>query len=154
MIARELEKQLIDAVEQYPVVFVTGPRQSGKSTLLKYLFSGYQYVSLEDLDNREFARNDPRSFLATYNSKTIIDEAQHVPSLFSYIQTKVDSAGETGMYILSGSQNFLLMQSITQSLAGRVAMFKLLPFSHKELANAGIVQSVEKEIYRGGHQRL
>ncbi|MBP5584688.1 MAG: AAA family ATPase, partial [Bacteroidales bacterium] len=76
MIARELEKQLIDAVEQYPVVFVTGPRQSGKSTLLKYLFSGYQYVSLEDLDNREFARNDPRSFLATYNSKTIIDEAQ------------------------------------------------------------------------------
>ncbi|MBO4777506.1 MAG: AAA family ATPase, partial [Bacteroidales bacterium] len=65
MIARELEKQLIDAVEQYPVVFVTGPRQSGKSTLLKYLFSDYQYVSLEDLDNREFARNDPRSFLAT-----------------------------------------------------------------------------------------
>lgn len=154
MITRGLEKQLIDAVEQYPVVFVTGPRQSGKSTLLKYLFSDYQYVSLEDLDNREFARNDPRSFLATYNSKTIIDEAQHVPSLFSYIQTKVDSAGETGIYILSGSQNFLLMQSITQSLAGRVAVFKLLPFSHKELANAGIVQSVEKEIYRGGYPRL
>lgn len=154
MIQRDITNQLVEAVEQYPVVFLTGPRQSGKSTLLKYIFSDYQYVSLEDIDNREFATSDPRGFLSTYSNKTIIDEAQNVPSLFSYIQSRVDSIGEMGMYILSGSQNFLLMQSISQSLAGRVAIFKLLPFSHKELALSNVLQSVDSEIFKGGYPRL
>ena len=103
----------------YPIVLLTGPRQSGKSTLLREKFPEYKYVSLEDLDNRSFAWDDPRGFLDTYPDKTIIDEAQYAPNLFSYLQTHVDSVNKEGMYILSGSQNFQLMEKISQSLAGR-----------------------------------
>ena len=96
--------------------------------MLREKFPEYQYVSLEDLDNRSFALDDPRGFLDTYPDKTIIDEAQYAPNLFSYLQTHVDRANKEGMYILSGSQNFQLMQQISQSLAGRVAILELLPF--------------------------
>lgn len=139
----------------YPIVLLTGPRQSGKSTLLQYVFSDYQCVSLEDLDERAFAKEDPRGFLASHPDKTIIDEAQLVPTLFSYLQTHVDAAQREGMYVLSGSQNFLLMQQITQSLAGRVAILELLPFSRKELKSAGILpKTIEAEIFEGGYPRL
>lgn len=118
---------------------LTGPRQSGKTTLLKNLFSDYTYVSLENPDNREFARTDPNGFLHQFPKYVIIDEAQRVPELFSYIQTKVDDSRLMGQYILSGSQNFHLMQNITQSLAGRVAILKLFPFDFKELLSENLL---------------
>lgn len=155
MIARELKNRLIELAKQYPVITLTGPRQSGKSTLLKSTFPDYQYVSLEDPNNRLFAETDPKGFLTTYPDKTIIDEAQYVPSLFSYIQTHTDNIGNEGMYILAGSQNFLLMQSITQSLAGRTAILKLLPFSHQEMKNGNVLpQSVDEEIFSGAYPRI
>ena len=120
MIERVLKTKLLDMISKYPIVTLTGPRQSGKSTLLKTSFPTYQYVSLEDPDMRLFATEDPRGFLATYPDKTIIDEVQRVPELFSYIQTHVDKENKEGMYLLAGSHNFLLMESINQSLAGRL----------------------------------
>ncbi|MCH5181685.1 MAG: AAA family ATPase, partial [Prevotellaceae bacterium] len=129
MIKRSIEPKLLELSEKFPVITLTGPRQSGKSTLLRHTFPEYNYVSLENPDERLFAESDPKGFLATYSDKTIIDEAQRVPHLFSYIQTHVDLENRAGMYMLAGSQNFLLMQSISQSLAGRAAILKLLPFS-------------------------
>jgi predicted AAA+ superfamily ATPase len=113
--------KILEMATKYPVLLFTGPRQSGKTTLSKVLFPEHQYVNLENPDNREFAQSDPRGFLAIYK-KVIIDEAQNVPELFSYIQQIVDDKNEPGQYILSGSQNFLLLEKITQSLAGRVYM--------------------------------
>lgn len=121
---------------KYPILALTGPRQSGKTTFLKNQFSEYRYVTLENLDLRKFATDDPNGFLAQYDQYVIFDEAQHVPHLFSYLQTKVDEDKIMGQYILSGSQNFHLMQNITQSLAGRVALFKLLPFDVSEMQEA------------------
>ena len=155
MIARSIQKKLEDLALKYPVVTLTGPRQSGKSTLLKHVFPNYQYVSLENIDMRNFAEQDPRGFLNTYSRNVIIDEAQRVPSLFSYIQTHVDDINEPGVFIVSGSHNFLLMEAITQSLAGRTAVLKLLPFSHEEMASAGILPaSVNEEIFYGGYPRI
>ena len=120
-------------IKKYPILALTGPRQSGKTTFLKSQFSDYQYVNLENLDNRDFALEDPNGFLKQYGNYVIFDEVQRVPHLFSYLQTKVDEDKIMGQYILSGSQNFHLMQNITQSLAGRVALFKLLPFDNEEM---------------------
>ena len=155
MIARDLTSKLKELVSKYPVVTLTGPRQSGKSTLLKATFPDYEYVSLEDPDMRLFAQSDPRGFLATYTDKAIVDEVQRVPDLFSYIQTHVDKAGSEGIFLLAGSNNFLLMESIGQSLAGRTAILKLLPFSHKEMKEANILpHSIDEEIFNGGYPRL
>jgi predicted AAA+ superfamily ATPase len=155
MIERALKIKLLEMVKKYPVVTLTGPRQSGKSTLLKSLFTDYQYVSLEDPDSRSFAQSDPRGFLSTYPDKTIIDEVQRVPELFSYIQTHTDSQGKEGMYLLAGSHNFLLMQSVTQSLAGRTAILKLLPFSHSEMRDGMVLPgSVNEEIFKGAYPRI
>jgi predicted AAA+ superfamily ATPase len=126
---------------KFPVLAVTGPRQSGKTTLLKALFSGYRYVSLENPDTRSFATDDPVGFLNTYDEKVIFDEVQRVPSLFSYIQARVDGSGLMGQFILSGSQNFHLLQSITQTLAGRVALFKLLPLDFVELKSQKLLSN-------------
>jgi uncharacterized protein len=119
--------------KKYPILALTGPRQSGKTTFLKSQFSNYRYVNLENIDNRNFAINDPNNFLKQYDKYVIFDEVQRIPELFSYLQTKVDEDKIMGQYILSGSQNFHLMQNITQSLAGRVALFKLLPFDINEM---------------------
>ena len=124
-------------LKKYPVLVLTGPRQSGKTTFLKNQFSDYTYVNLENLDLRKYALYDPNAFLTEFQGKVILDEVQRVPELFSYIQTKVDEDRIMGQYILSGSQNFHLMRSITQSLAGRVALFKLLPFDQEEMHSAG-----------------
>ncbi len=155
MVSRQIESRLRYFADKYPIVALTGPRQSGKSTLLKYSFPDYEYVSLEDLDLRSFAETDPRGFLSTYSNHVIIDEAQRVPSLFSYIQTHVDMLGESGMYMLSGSHNFLLSKNISQSLAGRTALLKLLPFSHDEMLSGGFLpKTVDDEIFSGGYPRL
>jgi predicted AAA+ superfamily ATPase len=124
-------------LKKYPILALTGPRQSGKTTLLKHQFPDYTYVNLENLDFRNYALNDPNAFLTEFQGKVILDEVQRAPELLSYLQTKVDADRIMGQYILSGSQNFHLMRSITQSLAGRVALFKLLPFDQEEMHRAG-----------------
>ncbi len=134
MIKRTLEKRLRTAARQFPAVTVTGPRQSGKTTLVKAVFNHYEYVSLELPDQRGFALEDPRGFLGQFEGPTILDEIQRVPELFSYIQVVIDEHPDRmGQFILTGSQNFLLLQSISQSLAGRCAVLHLLPFSLAEL---------------------
>ncbi len=140
MLKREIISAINFLVDKYPIIAVTGPRQSGKTTLLKYMFPEYRYVSLENPDVRSFAATDPNGFLREYSGYVILDEVQRVPSLFSYLQTKVDEDKLMGQFILSGSQNFHLVQNITQSLAGRVAIFKLFPFDLQELNGASLLQ--------------
>ena len=140
---------------QYPFVVITGPRQSGKTTLAKTAFPDYRKVSLEDIDNRMFASQDPRGFISTYPDKTIIDEVQRVPTLLSYLQTHCDDAGKEGMYILTGSQNMQLMEAVDQSLAGRVGLLHLLPFSKSEMESGGILpQSIDEKLLCGCYPRL
>jgi predicted AAA+ superfamily ATPase len=133
MLKRTLAKKLKEAARQYPVVTLTGPRQSGKTTLVKMTFPDYDYRSLEEPDHRAFAMEDPRGFLSQFSEKVILDEIQRTPDLFSYIQTIVDTNDISGQFILTGSQNFLLLQKVGQSLAGRCAVLHLLPFSLSEL---------------------
>lgn len=140
VINRQIYKAIREYQSKYPILALTGPRQSGKTTLLKTLFPDYRYVSLENPDNRDFAVNDPNGFLNEFDDQVIFDEVQQAPSIFSYLQTIVDSRSDRmGGFILSGSQNFHLMERIMQSLAGRVAIFKLLPFDFKELQNAKLL---------------
>ncbi len=134
MISRTLQRHLYSTAKLFPVVTVTGPRQSGKTTLVRATFPSHSYVNLENLDDRAAAVEDPRSFLQYHGTKgVIIDEAQKVPELFSYLQQIVDESDRMGAYILTGSQNFLLLKNISQSLAGRVAVSYLLPFCLYEL---------------------
>lgn len=155
MIARDISDKIKLLSTKFPIVTVTGPRQSGKSTLLKNLFSDYRYVSLENPDIRAFATDDPNGFIKTYANRVIIDEAERVPSLFSYLQTHIDDANETGMYLLAGSRNFHLMEAIDQSLAGRTAILKLLPFSRHELHEAGeLPASFNEQIFKGFYPRI
>ncbi len=139
-IQRNIEAAIKSLINKYPIISLTGPRQSGKTTLLKNMFPDYRYITLEDADMRDFANEDPRGFLAQFSKYVIIDEAQRVPQLFNYLQGKVDADQIMGQYILSGSQNFLLLEQISQSLAGRVAIFRLLPFDFSELASHQLIQ--------------
>src|SRR5690606_30540326 len=138
-IKRTIKKEIDRLCKMYPVLAVTGPRQSGKTTFLKEEFTDYRYVNLENPDVRNFAENDTRNFLSEFDKYVIIDEVQRVPSLFSYLQAKVDEDKMMGQYILSGSQNFHLMQNISQSLAGRVALFKLFPFDFNEMKSVNLL---------------
>lgn len=140
LVQREIVEAIKRMIDKYPVIALTGPRQSGKTTLLKAMFPDYRYVSLENPDTRSFAETDPRSFLQQYDHNVIFDEVQRVPHLFSYIQSVVDESKIMGQFIFSGSQNFHLMQNITQSLAGRVPIFRLFPFDIQELKKAGLLQ--------------
>ncbi|HPQ72191.1 MAG TPA: ATP-binding protein [bacterium] len=136
MFERILANKLKTAANQFPVLTVTGPRQSGKTTLVQAVFKDYEYLSLELPDQRQFALEDPRGFLDQFKGPVILDEVQRAPELFSYIQVLVDEHRDwSGRFILTGSQNFLLLQSISQSLAGRCAVLHLLPFSLAELVN-------------------
>jgi len=133
MIPRHLSSALKAAARDFPVVTVTGPRQSGKTTLVRAAFPRHQYVSLEDPDARSFATEDPRGFLDRFKGKVILDEVQRTPDLFSYIQGIVDATDRPGQFVLSGPQNFLLLHRVSQSLAGRCAVLRLLPFARSEL---------------------
>lgn len=132
-IPRHLQPELLRATRQMPVVTVTGPRQSGKTTLVRAAFPDADYVSLEDPQTRSEARGDPRGFLARLGRPAVIDEAQRAPDLFSFIQVDVDDTDTSGQFILGGSQDFLLLRSLSQSLAGRAAVLRLLPLSLTEL---------------------
>ena len=137
MIARLAASKIGQLAATFKSVAVTGPRQSGKTTLAKSLFPGKAYLSLENPDVRRFALEDPRGFLSRYQSGAIFDEVQRAPELFSYLQEVLDESPESGRFILTGSNNFLLQQNISQTLAGRVAILTLLPFSTEELYDKG-----------------
>ena len=146
---------LLSALKSYPVAVVTGPRQAGKSTMLRTALPQWTMVSLEDLDLRNFALSDPRGFLRQYPPPLIIDEAQYVPELFSYIQGLVDESGRMGQYVLSGSQQFSLLAGVTQSLAGRAALIELYPMRLYELAQAGrLPSSLDELLFIGGYPAL
>jgi uncharacterized protein len=152
VIPRTASETLATIASQFKAVAIIGPRQSGKTTLSRLTFDDRPYVSLEDPDTREFAHSDPRRFLAQFQGGAIFDEVQRVPELFSYLQGILDGASEPGRFVLTGSHHFGLMDTISQSLAGRVGFIKLLPFSFVELKNAPIsVGSLETQLFKGGY---
>jgi predicted AAA+ superfamily ATPase len=148
MIQREAEAELIKLSQQFKAVAVVGPRQSGKTTLTRYVFNNKPYVSLENPDEKRFALEDPRGFLSRYKTGAVIDEAQRAPHLFSYLQQVLDESNTMGKFILTGSNNFLLQESISQSLAGRIAYLYLLPFTLGELQSDQL-ESVHSQILKG-----
>jgi len=156
MIHRTLSEKMVKLAKGFPVICLTGPRQSGKTTLVKSVFSDYAYVSLENIDTMTAAKEDPRRFLAPHhNSGLIMDDAQRVPELFSYLQGLADSSGQMGRYILTGSQNFLLLEKITQSLAGRAAILHLMPFSAAEVEQVGLLaSSLDEVLFKGMYPPL
>ena len=147
-IERDLAATLLDASQYFPVLCVTGPRQSGKSTLIKHIFNGYRRFTLEDYDVRSMAQIDPFGFLNQTNEGLIIDEVQRVPALLSYIQGIVDDRPER-RFVLSGSSNFLLLKTVSQSLAGRAGVFELLPMSLSEAKEAYAEKTLDEIIYNG-----
>ena len=150
MIPRIAQETLIRLAQGFPIVAITGPRQSGKTTLARLTFPHKPYLSLEDPDVRATAESDPRGLLAGFPDGAILDEAQRAPQLFSYLQTRVDDQIIPGMFVLTGSQQFGLLSGITQSLAGRVGLIHLLPFAAGELSSAGqLPESLEELLLRG-----
>jgi hypothetical protein len=151
-IKRSLVNILIEDAKKIPVIAILGPRQSGKTTVAKQAFPKHNYISFEDYDNREFAQKDPRQFLKDNENEygIILDEVQHVPEILSYIQTNVDLNRRPGHFILTGSQNFLVNQAITQTLAGRITIHTLLPLSIEELNKANMIpEAPEEAIFKG-----
>ncbi|MEQ8417236.1 MAG: ATP-binding protein [Imperialibacter sp.] len=152
MIIRIADKEIRVLASMYKSQAIVGPRQSGKTTLAKHIFGSKPYVSLENPDARQFAESDPRGFLEQYPNGAVLDEIQRVPQLFSYLQQIIDESSETGLFILSGSNNFLLQENISQSLAGRIAYLFLLPFSIEELAKEGLLPSdAYQAMFAGGY---
>lgn len=151
MIKRHLGPVLQKSARAYPVVTVTGPRQSGKTTLVRSLFDRHEYASLENPDTRAFALEDPRGFLGQFSRGVIFDEVQQAPDLLSYIQTVVDESGSPGQFVLTGSQNLLRLQKVSQSLSGRTSIFHLLPFSRSELLERKppALEDAGKKVRRG-----
>ncbi|VAW39903.1 hypothetical protein MNBD_GAMMA01-551 [hydrothermal vent metagenome] len=154
MIIREITQELKQLAQNYPIVTIIGPRQSGKTTLAKMTFPDYLYCSLEDPDLRKFAQDDPRSFLNKYHKNTIFDEIQRVPELLSYLQTVVDAANIKGRFILTGSHQLQLRAEISQSLAGRTALLTLLPLSISEAMTAQKLESRDVLLYQGLFPRI
>lgn len=150
MLNRSATITLKKMAKGYPVITITGPRQSGKTTLARFVFAHKPYVSLEEPDQMEFAQEDPRGFLAQYPDGAILDEVQRCPALFSYIQGIVDKNKRPGLFILTGSQQFGLISKVTQSLAGRVGLLHLLPFSLGELKANGIaLKNLNDALFKG-----
>ena len=154
MIPRSLSQPAITAFKQYPIVTLVGPRQSGKTTLARSAFD-LPYINLEAPDQREFVQNDPRAFLAKHPNGAIIDEIQRAPDLTSYLQVRVDETNRSGQFLLTGSHNFAVREQLSQSLAGRIAMLTLLPFSRSELIDAGVpCGGYFGHIFTGGYPRI
>ncbi len=155
MFKREIANSLLEAVASFPVTVLTGPRQSGKTTLLRQTFPDFQYISLESPDQRLFVESDPRGFLNLSKTNLIIDEAQNYPELFSYIQEYIDLTENPVKLILSGSQNFLLAEKISQTLAGRAALLELLPLTYSEyMSEPGIhTPALFEFLYHGAYPR-
>lgn len=150
MIERQAASTIKLLAKSFPVIAITGPRQSGKTTLVKAIFPEKPYVSLEEIDQREFATSDPRRFLSQYENGAVLDEVQRCPDLFSYIQAIVDNDNRSGLFVLTGSQQFGLMSGISQSLAGRSALVSLLPFSLTELQKSKVtVKSLDNLLFQG-----
>ncbi len=141
-------------MNEYPVVTITGPRQTGKTTLVKQSFPNYSYINLENPEVRKFAESDPNAFFKTYSPPLIIDEIQRVPELLSYIQIIVDKENQNGMFLITGSHQLLLNQSVSQSLAGRTALLHLLPFSFDELKGFNLDYNRDQQIYSGFMPRI
>lgn len=155
MIKRELQSKIKEQLAQFPVIAITGPRQSGKTTLAKKLLPDYAYFNLEDINTRRLAEEDPVAFLNSIEGKAIIDEIQKIPELLSQIQVVVDDSKETGQFVITGSESLLLSDKIAQSLAGRVVNNTLLPLSQKELNNSGKgIQDVYRQIVTGFYPRI
>ncbi len=155
MIKRHIATELINLMTEYPVVTILGPRQAGKTTLVKEVLKNHAYANLENPETRQFASDDPKGFLARYEGDVILDEIQRVPELLSYIQTIVDTNQQNGQFVLTGSHQLALRQAITQSLAGRTAILNLYPLSIDELTDAGIsFTTAEDYIYRGFLPRI
>ena len=157
VIKREIESELKSYAKQFPVVAVLGPRQSGKTTIVQETFKKHLYFSLEDTNTRDAARSDPKLFIESKLNKhgVIIDEVQYVPDLFSYIQIAADNHEKPGYFILTGSQNYLLNQSISQSLAGRVGILTLLPLSVGELQASSLrPDNISELMYKGQYPRV
>ncbi|MDP2854733.1 MAG: ATP-binding protein [Smithellaceae bacterium] len=155
MIRREAEDAIRTLLRGFPIITITGPRQSGKTTLAKAIFPDKPYASLEDPDVRFAAKEDPRSFLERFPGGAVLDEVQRCPDILSYLQTAVDADGRMGLYILTGSQQFGLLSNITQSLAGRTAFVELLPFTFSELSQAGKQpQNIDQMLHTGGYPPL
>ena len=158
MIDRQIATAARALARQYPIVVITGPRQSGKTTLARQVFPTHPYVLLESPDQRRRVSEDPRGFLAAHPDGAVLDEVQRVPELLSYLQGTVDEDQRPGRFILTGSQQFGLLAGITQSLAGRAAMLELLPFSTAELSvgnwgRANLAQSLWRGSYPPIHDR-
>lgn len=155
MILRILGQHISAAAEKMPVVAITGPRQSGKSTLVQQIFPTHVYLNLEDIEHRKFALSDPKGFLQNLGGKAILDEVQYAPDLLSYIQVAVDREKVPGQFVISGSQNLLLMESVAQSLAGRVAIFNLLPFALEEIRDTAFAMpAYEDYVLKGFYPRI
>lgn len=155
MISRSLQTIILEMATKMPIISITGPRQSGKTTLSKACFPDYEYANLESPETRLAAMEDPKSFLQSHKNGLIIDEVQRLPELFSYLQVISDESGTAGEYILSGSQNFLLMKNIGQSLAGRVFVSHLLPLSISELSQAKMLPpGPGKALLKGFYPRI
>ena len=148
MIKREAISVLKKLARQFKAVAIIGPRQSGKTTLARHTFGNKPYVNLENPDTRQFAMEDPRGFLDQFPKGAILDEVQRVPHIFSYLQQILDESKIPGLFILTGSNNFLLQENISQSLAGRIAYIVLLPFSLRELVGTGN-QTLNETLFRG-----
>ena len=146
---RDIEKVLLNLAGKYPVITITGPRQSGKTTLVKKLFPNKKYINLENPDLREFANSDPRAFLNKIKQGAILDEIQRAPDILSYLQEIVDTQQKKGHFILTGSNQFSLLNNITQSLAGRTVLLKLLPFSLNEIKKQTKNYSTDDLLYTG-----
>lgn len=156
MILKRDISSTLERFSKFPVVALLGPRQSGKTTLARNHFKKHKYVNLEDLETREFIKNDPKRFLREYENEhgIIIDEFQHIPEFLSYVQIESDEKKRPGYFVLTGSQNFLMNQAITQSLAGRVGVLTLLPLSINELSENNFLPDVDKAIFSGCYPRL
>lgn len=155
MIERLLQPRLLDLATRYPVLTLTGPRQSGKTTLSRMAFPDLPYISLENPAQREFAQEDPIAFLARYRDGAIIDEVQRVPQIFSYLQGMVDEDPRPGRFLLTGSQNLALVDAVTQSLAGRTTLTELLPLSLEEVRRfPSPPADLDTLLWQGGYPRI